>query len=227
MFTAPNAHVSQIMGKLNDTEKKEIRNDFVSYLFARYQPKGDITKYGNDLWDANKFLGEVTKGKDKATIERNIRTVLGNDFYDEFKNASMVATSVREVGPMADQVSPRGVVSGSGAHVYMAGKLSDPIKHRIASWLYAGGQLMPFIRKAYRNEVSQEQYAKNLTAAVTASSATSRGIGALFGTGRNDPAFMDYIVENLGVLPQDDEDFREKYGTKRESISGKDYEIKK
>jgi hypothetical protein len=38
---------------------------------------------------------------------------------------------------------------------------------------------------------------------------------------------MDYIVENLGVLPQDDEDFREKYGTKRESISGKDYEIKK
>jgi hypothetical protein len=227
MFTAPNAHVSQIMGKLNDTEKKEIRNDFVSYLFARYQPKGDITKYGNDLWDANKFLGEVTKGKDKATIERNIRTVLGDDFYDEFKNASMVATSVREVGPMADQVSPRGVVSGSGAHVYMAGKLSDPIKHRIASWLYAGGQLMPFIRKAYRNEVSQEQYAKNLTAAITASSATSRGIGALFGTGRNDPAFMDYIVENLGVLPQDDEDFREKYGTKRESISGKDYEIKK
>jgi hypothetical protein len=227
MFTAPNAHVSQIMGKLNDTEKKEIRNDFVSYLFARYQPKGDITKYGNDLWDANKFLGEVTKGKDKATIERNIRTVLGDDFYDEFKNASMVATSVREVGPMGDQITPRMVASGSGVHGYVAGKITDPVKHKVASWMYAGGQLMPFIRKAYRKEISPEDYARNLTAAITASSATSRGIGALFGTGRNDPAFMDYIVENLGVLPQDDEDFREKYGTKRESISGKDYEIKK
>jgi hypothetical protein len=128
---------------------------------------------------------------------------------------------------MGDQITPRMVASGSGVHGYVAGKITDPVKHKVASWLYAGGQLMPFIRKAYRNEVSQEQYAKNLTAAITASSATSRGIGALFGTGRNDPAFMDYIVENLGVLPQDDEDFREKYGTKRESISGKDYEIKK
>jgi hypothetical protein len=226
MFKAPNAHVSQIMGKLSDEEKKELRNDFVSYVFARYQPKGDITKYGDDLWDADKFIKDITKGKNKDTIERNIRTVLGDEFYDEFKNASMIATSVRDVRRMTGQPEPRIVAAPTGVHAYLAGKITDPIKHKVATWMYAGGQLMPFIRKTYRKEVSQEQYGKNMSNAITALMGTSRGIGALFGTGRNDPAVTDYIVDMLSVLPQDDQEFREKYGTKRESISGKDYEVK-
>jgi len=112
-------------------------------------------------------------------------------------------------------VSPRAVVAGGKASVYLAGDIPGLFKDRYLSALYMSGQLAPTLRNALTKRVTQEQYEQNMKNAQKYLLGTGKGLEALFMTGRKDPALMQWIAGTVGgpEWMQDLQEFNREYGT--------------
>jgi len=207
--------VSDLVKLMDPADQLALKTETMAHFFRRYGVPDELMgrDFGYVPWDVDRFLGDIHANK---ALEQNLRKVVGDSDFEELVDMSKMASLVRPVRvDKKAPVSPRAVVAGGKASIYLAGDLPGLFKDRYLSALYMSGQLAPTLRNALTRRVSQEQYEQNMKNAQKYLLGTGKGMEALFMTGRKDPAFMEFIADSVGgpEWMQEIQEFNREYGT--------------
>jgi hypothetical protein len=199
--------VGKFMAKMPSQDQKTLREDMIEYVFAKYRAN---MKNMDQIWDGRALLSDLKKNPKQEKI---LRRVVGDDFVDTLKDASVVMQVFD--APIAPTGARPGnfVLNEGGFKSYVS---PTGISHRFHNYylrsLYATGKMIPLLRKIANKNVSVEQYRKNIKEAVIKLGTTSEGIEALTNSGRYDPQWAEHLGQLIGVDQETAKEYREKYG---------------
>jgi hypothetical protein len=207
--------VSDLVKLMEPADQTALKTETMAHFFRRYGVPDELMgrDFGYAPWDVDKFLGDLNSNK---ALGENLKKVIGDNDFDDLVEMSKLASLVRPVKvdkKMA--VSPRMVAAGGKASVYLAGDIPGLFRDRYLTSLYMAGQLTPTLRNAMTKRVSQEQFEQNMKNAQKYVLGTTKGMEALFMTGRKDPAFMEFVADTVGgpEWMQEMQEFNRQYGT--------------
>ena len=209
LYDAEPAQVKKVFSKLNSAEQKATREDFIEYVFSRYPGDPDSTAMRLQLWNGDHFLKDVAAN---AKLRQNMEIALGEDFVKKMTAASRLTEATQTVSNGAN-IKPTGVITEKGARGFIPiGPVMNAIGTRATAAMYKAGSLFPLLGKMAQKELTQEQFQRETSKALSTALLTANGIQATLQTGKYDPEWSRRLGQTLGTASKESMDYAKAFG---------------
>lgn len=209
LFEADTSQVKKVFSKFNPAEQKAIREDFAEHVFSRYPGDPDSTAMRLKLWDGDRFLKDIAAN---PKLRQNMEIALGEDFVKKMTAASRLTEATQTVSNGAG-IRPTGVITEKGARGFIPiGPVMNSIGTRATAAMYRAGSLFPLLGKMSQKELTQEQFQKETSKALSAALLTANGIQATLQTGKYDPEWSRRLGQTLGTASKESMDYAKAFG---------------
>jgi hypothetical protein len=209
LFDAEPAQVKKVFSKLSPSEQKSLREDFAEHVFSRYPGDPDSTVMRLKLWDGDRFIKDVAAN---PKLRQNMEIALGEDFVKKMTAASRLTEATQTVSG-GTKMQPRGVATEKGiTTIIPIAPVLDAIGTRATAAMYRAGSLFPLLGKMSQKELTQEQFQRETSKALSTALLTANGIQATLQTGKYDPEWSRRLGQTLGTASKDSIDYAKAFG---------------